>query len=57
MPHISPIRYKKILTQYAFFIKKDGTVLTQIVTKLPSEQKFKSEKEAREFIRKLKEII
>lgn len=40
----SPIIYKTIPTQYAFFVEKDGKVRVTIVTKL-QDMKFKDEKE------------
>lgn len=53
---ISPIIYRQIPTQYAFFVEKDGSVKVTIVTKLDN-MKFKDEKEARSYIKKLKEVI
>jgi len=40
-----------ILTQYAFYVEKNGDVQVKIVTSPPPTIKFKSEKEAREFIK------
>lgn len=52
----SPIIYKQIPTQYAFLVNKEGSVKVTVVTKL-NDMKFSSEKEARDYIKKLKEII
>jgi hypothetical protein len=52
-----PIVYKKIPTQYAFYVEKNGELQIQIVTPPPTRLKFKSEKEAREFIKKYNEQI
>lgn len=54
--HKSPIIYKTIPTQYAFFVSEDGSVKVTLVTKL-KDMKFESEKEARFYIKNLKEII
>lgn len=51
-----PIIYKTIPTQYAFYVEEDGSVKVTIVTKL-NDMKFSSEKEARDYINKLDEII
>lgn len=51
-----PIVYKSIPTQYAFYVEDDGTVQVSIVTKLHN-MKFASEKDARDYIKKLKEVI
>ena len=53
---IYPIIYKEIPTQYAFFIEDDGTVKVTIVTKLDN-MKFKDMKEARSYIKKLKQVL
>ena len=52
----NPIVYKQIPTQYAFFVEKDGSVKVTIVTKLDN-MKFENEKQARSYIKKLKEVI
>lgn len=53
----SPIEYKTIPTQFAFLVHEDGRLQIKMLSPLPAEKKFDSEKEAREFIRELKEII
>ena len=45
----SPIIYKSIPTQYAFFTEDDGTKLDGM--------KFKDKKEARKYIKNLKEVL
>jgi len=52
----SPIIYKQIPTQYAFYVSEDGSVKVTIVTKL-NDMKFSNEKEARDYIKKLKEVL
>jgi hypothetical protein len=47
---MSPIIYKMIPTQYAFYVSEDGTLQIQAVTKIPTVKKFNSPVEAREFI-------
>lgn len=51
----SPITYKLIPTQYAFFQEGNKVKVTQI-TKLPEEQEFKDEVEARNYIKNTKKI-
>lgn len=46
-----PIEYKLVPTQYAFYVHRDGTLQITQVTKVEREKKFKSVKEAREFIK------
>lgn len=50
----SPIIYKQIPTQYAFYVSKDGTLKITPVTDVPKVMKFKGEKEARKFIQNYK---
>jgi hypothetical protein len=52
-----PIEYKTIPVQFSFLISKDGTLKMQPVQQVIQEKKFKNEKEAREYIKNLKEII
>lgn len=52
----NPIIYKQIPTQYAFFTEKDGTVRVSLLTKL-DKMKFKDMKEARVYIKSLKEVL
>lgn len=52
-----PILYRKIPVQFAFMVHEDGRVQVSMLHPLEKEMKFKSEKEAREFISKLKEIL
>lgn len=54
--HKSPIIYKTLKTQYAFFVSEDGSVKATVVTKL-KDIKFESEKEARSYIKNLKEVL
>jgi len=52
----SPIIYKQIPTQYAFYVEEDGSVKVTIVTKL-NDMKFSNEKEARDYIKKLDKVL
>jgi hypothetical protein len=52
-----PIIYKQLKVQFAFLVHKDGRLQIQMLHPLETEKKFKSEKEAREFIKELKEIL
>ena len=52
----SPIIYKQIPTQYAFFIEKYSTVIVSLLTKL-DKMKFKDMKEAMVYIKSLKHIL
>lgn len=49
-----PIEYKVVPVQHAFLVSSDGTLQIRQVTKVEREMKFKSEKEARKFIRNYK---
>lgn len=49
-----PIEYKVVPVQHAFLVSSDGTLQIRQVTKVEREMKFKSEREAREFIRDYK---
>lgn len=53
----SPIIYKQLKVQFAFYIHEDGRLQIEMLHPVSKEMKFKSEKEAREFIKKLKEIL
>jgi len=53
---IYPIIYKQIPTQYAFYVEEDGSVKVTLVTKL-HDMKFSSEKEARDYIKRLNKIL
>lgn len=52
-----PIEYKTIPVQFAFLVSADGTVQIQPAGKLKDTLKFDSEKEAREYISNLTEIL
>jgi hypothetical protein len=52
-----PIVYKSILVQFAFLVHKDGKLQIKMLSPLPPEKKFDSEKEAREYVKNLKEIL
>lgn len=54
---MTPIIYKTIKVQFAFFIHPDGRLQIKMLSPIESEKKFSSEKEAREFIKKLKQIL
>lgn len=47
----SPIIYKQIPTQYAFYVHEDGLLQIAPVTKISKEIKFESEKEAIEYVK------
>lgn len=49
-----PIIYKKIPTQYAFYVSSDGTLQIKQVTDIPKVIKFKNENEARKYIKNYK---
>lgn len=53
---ISPIVYKQIPTQYAFYVEEDGSVKVTTLTKL-DKMKFEDMKEARSYINKLEEVL
>lgn len=53
----SPIVYKKIPVQFAFLVHEDGRLQIKMLSPLPAEKNFESDKEARKFIRELKEIL
>jgi len=52
-----PIEYKSIPVQFAFLVHKDGGLQIKMLSPLPPFKQFDSEKEARQFIKELKEII
>lgn len=51
-----PITYKSIPTQYAFF-QEGNKVKVKQLTELPKEQEFKSEAEAVDYVKNIKEIL
>ena len=53
----SPIEYKTIKVQFAFFVHEDGRLQMKMLNPLPPEKKFENEKEARKYVKNLKEII
>ena len=57
----NPIIYKSIPCQFAFFITEntESSVVLKIkqVTTLPSQKEFKTLKEAKQFIKNLKQIL
>ncbi len=52
-----PIIYKTIPVQFAFLVHEDGRLQIKMLSPVESEKKFNSEKEAREYIESLKEIL
>jgi hypothetical protein len=52
-----PIVYKTLKVQFAFLVHEDGRLQINMLSPLPPEKKFDSEKEAREYVKNLKEII
>jgi hypothetical protein len=52
-----PIIYKQLKVQFAFLVHEDGRLQIQMLHPLETEKKFESEKEARKFIKELKEIF
>lgn len=57
MKHISPIIYKTIPTQYAFFIHEDGTLETKQLTTLESKRKFNNTTEAINHVESINKIL
>lgn len=56
----NPIIYKSITCQIAFFItENENNVIVRMrqLTNIPSEKEFKTVKEAKQFIKNLKEIL
>ena len=53
----SPIVYKMIPTQYGFYVHKDGKLNIIQLSDIPKEMKFKSEAEARKFIKNFKKQL
>lgn len=51
---MTPLYYKLIPVQYVFLVSKDGTLKIKPVSDVPKEIKFKSEKEALEYIKNYK---
>jgi hypothetical protein len=52
-----PIIYKTIPVQFAFLVHEDGRLQIQMLHPLETEKKFKSEKEARDYVKSLKKIL
>ena len=53
-----PIIYKTLKVQFAFYVHEDGKLETTMVNAgIQKEQKFKSEKEARDYVESLKEVL
>ena len=52
-----PIEYKTIPVQFAFLVSKDGTIEMKSIPKTHNKLKFKDEKEARKYIKNLKELL
>ena len=52
-----PIIYKTLKVQFAFMVHSDGRLQIKMLSPMEAEKKFESEKEAREFIKKLKEVL
>jgi hypothetical protein len=52
-----PIIYKTIPVQFAFMVHADGRLQIKMLSPMEVEKKFKTEKEAREFVDNLKEVL
>jgi len=52
-----PIIYKQIPVQFAFYVHLDGRLQVEMLYPVKKEIKFESEKEARDYVEKLKEIL
>ena len=52
-----PIIYKQLKVQFAFLVHEDGRLQIQMLHPLETEKKFDSEKDAREYVKNLKEIL
>ena len=52
-----PIIYKTLKVQFAFMVHEDGRLQIKQLTPIESEKQFSSEKEARAFVEKLKEVL
>lgn len=53
----TPIIYKSVPVQFAFYVHKDGRLQVTQVSKVEREIKFNSEKEARTFIKNYKKLL
>lgn len=53
----NPIYYKTLKVQFAFLISPDGKVKQQMLHPLELEKQFKSEAEAKKYVKSLKEIL
>jgi hypothetical protein len=52
-----PIIYKQLKVQFAFLVHEDGRLQIQMLHPLETEKKFDSPKEARRYVKNLKEIL
>lgn len=53
----TPIIYRTIPVQFAFYVHEDGRLQISQCSPVKKEIKFKSEKEARDYVKILKEIL
>ena len=53
----SQIIYKTLKVQFAFLISSDGKVKQQMLHPVELEKQFKSEVEAKKYVKSLKEIL
>jgi hypothetical protein len=52
-----PIIYKQIPVQFAFMVHADGRLQIKMLSPMEVEKKFETEKEAREYVESLKEVL